>query len=36
MTLGDLAATLEKSGNGADIDALQMEWNRVAAELGAD
>jgi HPt (histidine-containing phosphotransfer) domain-containing protein len=35
LALGDLAATLEKSERGADIDALQMEWKRVAAELGA-
>jgi HPt (histidine-containing phosphotransfer) domain-containing protein len=35
MALGDLAAALEKSGRGADIDALQTEWDRVAAELGA-
>ena len=34
-TLGDLAAMLEKSGRGTDVDALQMEWHRVAAELGA-
>jgi HPt (histidine-containing phosphotransfer) domain-containing protein len=34
MALGDLAATLEKSGRDADVDALQMEWHRVAAELG--
>ncbi len=32
--LGDLAAILEKSGRDADVDTLQMEWHRVAAELG--
>ncbi|MCW5732528.1 MAG: PAS-domain containing protein [Enhydrobacter sp.] len=31
--LGDLAARLEKSGRLADVDALEMEWHRVAAEL---
>ena len=30
---GDLAATLEKSGRGADVDALRAEWQRVAADL---
>jgi CheY-like chemotaxis protein len=35
MTLGDLAATLERSACGSDVDALQAEWRRVAAELGA-
>lgn len=33
MTLGDLAATLEKSGRGTDVDSLQKEWQRVAREL---
>jgi signal transduction histidine kinase/CheY-like chemotaxis protein/HPt (histidine-containing phosphotransfer) domain-containing protein len=33
--LGNLAATLEKSGRDTDVDALQMEWHRVAAELNA-
>jgi HPt (histidine-containing phosphotransfer) domain-containing protein len=31
--LGDLAAALEKSGRAADLDALQLEWLRVDAEL---
>jgi CheY-like chemotaxis protein len=31
--LGDLAAALEKSGDRADLDALQAEWQRVASEL---
>jgi signal transduction histidine kinase/DNA-binding NarL/FixJ family response regulator len=35
LALGDLAATVEKSGRGDDVDALQAEWQRVAAELGA-
>jgi signal transduction histidine kinase/DNA-binding NarL/FixJ family response regulator len=35
IALGDLAATLEKSGRGADVDALRLEWHRVAAELSA-
>jgi signal transduction histidine kinase/DNA-binding NarL/FixJ family response regulator len=35
MELGDLAATLEKSGSGVDVDVLRMEWHRVAAELSA-
>ncbi|HYD07260.1 MAG TPA: ATP-binding protein, partial [Reyranella sp.] len=35
MVLGDLAAILEKSGHSGDIDALQAEWHRVAAELSA-
>jgi signal transduction histidine kinase/DNA-binding NarL/FixJ family response regulator len=33
MALGDRAATLEKSGRGADVDVLRLEWHRVAAEL---
>ena len=33
VTLGELAARVEKSGRSADVDALQMEWHRVAAEL---
>jgi len=33
MVLGDLAATLEKSGRSADVDVLRMEWHRVSAEL---
>ena len=33
MALGELAARVEKSGRSADVDALQMEWHRVAAEL---
>jgi CheY-like chemotaxis protein/HPt (histidine-containing phosphotransfer) domain-containing protein len=33
--LGDLAAALEKSGHAADLDALQLEWLRVDAELSA-
>ena len=35
IALGDIAATLEKSGRGADVDALSAEWQRVAADLGA-
>jgi CheY-like chemotaxis protein/HPt (histidine-containing phosphotransfer) domain-containing protein len=35
IALGDLAATLEKSGRGADVDPLLVEWRRVAAELNA-
>jgi signal transduction histidine kinase/DNA-binding response OmpR family regulator len=35
MTLGDLAAVLEKSARAADLDALQVEWRRVDAELKA-
>jgi signal transduction histidine kinase/DNA-binding NarL/FixJ family response regulator len=33
--LGDLAATVEKSGRLDDIEALQTEWRRVAAALSA-
>jgi CheY-like chemotaxis protein len=33
MALGDLAATVEKSGRIDDIEALQAEWRRVAAAL---
>ncbi len=33
--LGDLAATLEKSGGDTDVAAVEKEWQRVAAELGA-
>jgi CheY-like chemotaxis protein/HPt (histidine-containing phosphotransfer) domain-containing protein len=33
MALGDRAAALEKSGSAGDIDAVQAEWRRVAAEL---
>jgi CheY-like chemotaxis protein len=32
-TLGDLAARLEKSASASDLDAVQTEWRRVAAEL---
>ena len=35
MALGDLAAALEKSPRAADLDALQVEWRRVDAELSA-
>jgi response regulator RpfG family c-di-GMP phosphodiesterase len=35
MALGDLAAALEKSARAAEIDALQLEWRRVDAELSA-
>jgi len=35
MALGDLAATVEKSGRIDDIEALQAEWRRVAAALSA-
>ena len=35
IALGDLAASLEKSGRGADVDALRAEWQRVAADLSA-
>jgi signal transduction histidine kinase/DNA-binding NarL/FixJ family response regulator len=35
VALGDLAATVEKSGRGDDIEALQAEWRRVAAALSA-
>jgi CheY-like chemotaxis protein/HPt (histidine-containing phosphotransfer) domain-containing protein len=35
MALGDLAAALEKSARAAEIDALQIEWRRVEAELSA-
>jgi len=35
MALGDLAAALEKSAAAADLDALQLEWRRVDAELSA-
>ena len=35
MALGDLADALEKSGRAADLDALQLEWRRVDAELRA-
>jgi signal transduction histidine kinase/PAS domain-containing protein/DNA-binding NarL/FixJ family response regulator len=35
MALGDLAAAREKSARGAEIDALQVEWRRVDAELRA-
>jgi len=31
--LGDLAARLEKSGRGVDVDAVRTEWHRVVAEL---
>jgi CheY-like chemotaxis protein/HPt (histidine-containing phosphotransfer) domain-containing protein len=34
IVLGDLAATLERSGRGADLEAVQTEWKRVATELG--
>jgi signal transduction histidine kinase/DNA-binding NarL/FixJ family response regulator len=33
VRLGDLAAALENTGAGTDMDALQAEWARVAAEL---
>jgi signal transduction histidine kinase/CheY-like chemotaxis protein len=33
IVLGDLAATLEKSGHATDIDAVRSEWQRVEAEL---
>jgi signal transduction histidine kinase/DNA-binding NarL/FixJ family response regulator len=33
IALGDLAATLEKSGGGTEIEALVREWHRVEAEL---
>jgi signal transduction histidine kinase/DNA-binding NarL/FixJ family response regulator len=35
MALGDIAATVEKSGRGEDVEALQAEWQRVAATLSA-
>lgn len=35
MTLGDLAAALERSAHPADLEALQAEWRRVDAELRA-
>ena len=31
--LGNLAATLEKSGQVADVEALEIEWRRVAQAL---
>ena len=35
VRLGDLAAALERSNSASNIVALQVEWRRVAAELGS-
>jgi signal transduction histidine kinase/CheY-like chemotaxis protein len=35
LRLGDLAEVLEKSGRATDVEALRLEWLKVAADLSA-
>jgi signal transduction histidine kinase/FixJ family two-component response regulator len=35
LRLGDLAESLETSGRAADIEALEVEWQKVMTDLGA-
>jgi CheY-like chemotaxis protein/HPt (histidine-containing phosphotransfer) domain-containing protein len=35
LRLGDLAETLERSGRAADVEALRLEWLKVASDLSA-
>ncbi|MFI5000817.1 MAG: PAS-domain containing protein [Reyranellales bacterium] len=35
VRLGDLAAALERSGQATDVRAIEVEWQRVAADLNA-